>query len=191
MSTVNLENMLARFERALERPNPPPTLLKDYVLPCLQEITVQVAQNGARLSEVEDLVDAVGDKADMAFITARETLAGELFNAVAVNIEVIRTGLLRLGLPETDVLVVACGNIESAVFTYTEHLAEDDEDEEEGGEAGDGGEGEEEEGGAVPPGDEPPVSILPGVTPEASAADPTVTDVAAEASTDGSSEPTP
>lgn len=163
MDLTNLSAMLERMRRAVaKQPMAGPAvpflaLLKDYILPAMEEFEGVLQQTAVRLTDFEDLLDDVGDKADAALIAARQTLAGELFQAVAVNIEAMRVELLRLGLSENQVLMGVCNDIESAVYTFAQLLSEDEalgddegEEEEEGGMTeggnGDGGDGD---GGAL------------------------------------------
>ena len=164
MDLTNLSAMLERMRRAVaKQPMAGPAvpflaLLKDYILPAMEEFEGVLQQTAVRLTDFEDLLDDVGDKADAALIAARQTLAGELFQAVAVNIEAMRVELLRLGLSENQVLMGVCNDIESAVYTFAQYLSEDEalgddegeEEEEEGGMTeggnGDGGDGD---GGAL------------------------------------------
>ena len=128
MNYTNAAAMLDRLEKTLAAPTfmPTPvnlkTIMVNFLVPVLREVV-------ARSAESSDAIVEVGDLARTAFLTARETLAGEVFESFAVALTEVRTLLEAEGLRADHPVFDSLSRMDAAVMLYDEHLARNDDDE--------------------------------------------------------------
>ena len=128
MNYTNAAAMLDRLEKTLAAPTfmPTPvnlkTIMVNFLVPVLREVV-------ARSAESSDAIVEVGDLARTAFLTARETLAGEVFESFAVALIEVRTLLEAEGLRADHPVFDSLSRMDAAVTLYDEHLARNDDDE--------------------------------------------------------------
>jgi hypothetical protein len=149
---INASNMLVRLNKTLDRPTQVPSpaavvaLLRDYVLPILQEVV-------ARSEETSQAVLSTNALAQSAFVTARQTLAGDLMSQISEAAMQLRE-VLATALPVEHAAFDLLDQIDANLGTFEEYLLEDEVDDE--GEEGD------LEGGAPEAGDDDGVVVQDG-----------------------------
>jgi hypothetical protein len=156
MNFNTANTMLARLSKVLSSPTQVPSpaalmrLMSDYVVPILQEVI-------ARSVETTQAVVNTNELAQTAFVTARQTLAGDLMSNIADSAMNLRE-LLATALPEGHAAFELLDQIDGNLATFEEYLL-DGEDEEGGGDDGEGGDGEEGEEEGL----QEPLAPLPSV----------------------------
>lgn len=145
MNFNTANTMLARLSKVLSSPTQVPSpaallrLMSDYVVPILQEVI-------ARSAETTQAVINTNELAQTAFVTARQTLAGDLMSNIAESAMSLRE-ILVAALPEGHAAFELLDQIDGNLQTFEEYLLDGEGEEGEG----DDGEGGEEEGGLQEP----------------------------------------
>lgn len=154
MNLSTAASMLDKLNRQLSK-NPSPdaivSMVRDFIVPILEEIVARGAETNAAVEEVEDL-------ARTAFITSRQTLSGEIFSNISQALVSLREQL-ETSLAEDHPALQIVDQIEDQVSVYMSYLFD-----EEGSEAEE--ETVEEPAPAVTP-EEPPVVEAPAGAAEA------------------------
>lgn len=165
MNYITANTMLARLNKVLGSPTQVPSpaaimrLLGDYVVPIMQEVI-------ARSAETAQAVVTTNELAQTAFVTARQTLAGDLMSNIADSAMNLRE-LLVAALPEGHAAFELLDQIDGNLQTFEEYLL-DGEDEEGVGDDGEEGDGEDgkDEGPKEPDAPPPSVPDAPLPTPQ-------------------------
>ncbi len=165
MNFNTANTMLARLSKVLSSPTQVPSpaalmrLMSDYVVPILQEVI-------ARSVETTQAVISTNELAQTAFVTSRQTLAGDLMSNIADSAMNLRE-ILAAALPEGHVAFELLDQIDGNLQTFEEYLL-DGEDEEGAGDDGEGGDGgdDEDEGPNEPEAAPPSVPDAPVPAPQ-------------------------